>query len=290
MRVTRTPYVKRPSGGGKCMATVNYLKERTNLRTILVAVLLLLLGFSLLIASETVPSVTERTWLKAITSNLGGLVIASISIATLWELFSKRALFDELLGKATFAEEIRVLGLVGLSVNPLKGADFSKLIRDANKLDIFVCYANTWRNSYEQDLRVLARKPNARVRLIVPDPTNQRIIEELAHRFNAANSQEIVDKIDTAQREFRGIFTAIGSNADFSIWTHHETPVTSFYRFDNVAVVTLYKHARGRGETPTIIAERPGALYSYIENEVDAMVKGAGGQAPLATRVFPAMP
>ncbi|MBO7813196.1 hypothetical protein [Burkholderia pseudomallei] len=114
------------------MATVNYLKERTNLRTILVAVLLLLLGFSLLIASETVPSVTERTWLKAITSNLGGLVIASISIATLWELFSKRALFDELLGKATFAEEIRVLGLVGLSVNPLKGADFSKLIRDAN--------------------------------------------------------------------------------------------------------------------------------------------------------------
>ncbi|KWE84935.1 hypothetical protein WL81_26295 [Burkholderia ubonensis] len=172
----------------------------------------------------------------------------------------------------------------------MKGVDFSKLIRAANKLDIFVCYANTWRNSYEQDLRVLARKPNSRVRLIVPDPTNQRIIEELAHRFNAGNAQEIVDKIDTAQREFKGIFTAAESHADFSIWTHHETPVTSFYRFDNVAVVTLYKHARGRGDTPTIVAERPGGLYSYIENEVDAMVKGVGGHAPLATCVFPPAP
>ncbi len=272
------------------MATVNYLKERTNLRTMLVSVLLLLLGLALLVVSETVPLITDRPWLKSITSNLGGLVVASISIATLWELFSKRALFDELLGKANFAEEIRVLGLVGLSVNPLKGADFSKLIRNANKLDIFVCYANTWRNSYEQDLRVLARKPNARVRLIVPDPTNQRIIEELAHRFNAANAQEIVDRIETAQREFKALFTAAESSADFSIWTHHETPVTSFYRFDNVAVMTLYKHARGRGDTPTVIAERPGGLYSYIENEVDAMVKGVGGQAALATRIYPVAP
>jgi hypothetical protein len=272
------------------MATVNYLKERTNLRTALVSLLLLLLGIGLLIASETVPPISQRAWLKAITSNLGGLVIASISIATLWELFSKRALFDELLGKASFAEEIRALGLIGISVNPLRGVDFPKFIRDANKLDIFVCYANTWRNSYEQDLRILARKPNARIRLIVPDPTNQRIIEELTHRFNANSTQEIIEKIETAQREFKAIFTAAGSIADFSIWTHHETPVTSFYRFDNIAVLTLYKHARGRGDTPTIIAERPGGLYCYIENEVDAMVRGVGGHSPLATRVFPTTP
>ena len=269
------------------MAAANYLKERTNLRTVLVSVLLLFIGLALLVASETIPFVSTRAWLKAIISNLGGLVVASISIATLWELFSKRALFDELLGKASFAEEIRLLGLVGISVNPLKGADFPKLIRDASKLDIFVCYANTWRNSYEQDLRVLARKPNSRVRLIIPDPTNARIVEELAHRFNAASVQEISDRIRTAQREFRNIFTAPGTTTDFSVWTHHETPVTSFYRFDNVAIVTLYKHARGRGDTPTIIAERPGGLYSYIEGEVDAMIKGVGGHGPLATRVFP---
>jgi hypothetical protein len=270
------------------MNSLGYLKERTNLRTFIVALVMFLIGISLLILSETVDVITNHVWLKAAIANLGGLLVATISIAVLWELFSKRALLDELLAKAGLAEDIRTLGLVGLSVNPLRGPNFSKLIRGATKLDVFVCYANTWRATFEEDLRVLARKPGVRVRLIVPNPQNTAIMAELSRRFNLADEKLMSEKIDIAVKEFKGIFLAANNlKLDFSVWVHDENPVTSFFRFDNIAVVTLYKHAKGRGNVPTFVAERGGTLYTYVEAEVDAMTRGHESHPPLAKRIFP---
>lgn len=273
---------------GGCMNKQSYLKERTNLRTIVVSLVLFVFGIGLLFLSEACDYISTKAWLKAVTSNLGGLLVATISLATLWELFSKRAFFDEMLAKAGLAEDIRTLGLVGLSVNPLKGPDFSKLIRDANKLDIFVCYANTWRANYEEDLRVLARKPNIRIRLIVPNPDNIDVMKVLAQRFGTQNGTLVSEKIKVAIEEFKNIFVgASNAKSDFSIWYHEENPVSSFYRFDNTAVVTLYKHARGRGNTPTFVAERGGSLYGYVESEVDGMIKGVDTHSAIARQIFP---
>jgi hypothetical protein len=270
------------------MNTLKHLKERTNLRTVVVSLVIFLVGISLLFTSEVNDYVATNVWLKAVVANLGGLLVATISIATLWELFSKRAFLDELLSKAGLAEDIRTLGLVGLSVNPLRGPDFSKLIRGANKLDIFVCYANTWRANYEEDLRVLARKPGVRIRLIVPNPYNMEIMKELAHRFGSASEQVLAEKIKAAIEESKNIFVnANNQKSDFTVWVHEENPVTSFYRFDNIAVVTLYKHARGRGNVPTFTAERGGTLYNYVEAEVDGMIKGIETHSALAKKIYP---
>lgn len=267
--------------------TLSHMKERTNLRTLTVSLLLFLLGVVLLILSEANASIANIVWLKAVIANLGGLLVATISIAALWELFSKRAFLDELLAKAGLAEDIRTLGLVGLSVNPLRGTDFPKFIRTATRLDIFVCYANTWRATHEEDLRVLARKKGVRVRLLVPNPENKEVMKELAHRFGAASPEVMAEKIGVAISEMKNIFSTSGNPVDFSVWVHDENPVTSFYLFDNVAVVTLYKHARGRGNVPTFVAERGGTLFSYVQSEVDAMTKGVDTHGPLARQIHP---
>ena len=270
------------------MNTLSYLKERTNLRTFTVSLLLFLLGVVLLIFSEANEAIGKTAWLKAVIANLGGLLVATISIATLWELFSKRAFLDELLAKAGLAEDIRTLGLVGLSVNPLRGTDFPKLIRTTTRLDIFVCYANTWRATHEEDLRALARKQNVRVRLLVPNPENKEIMKELAHRFGSASPEVLAEKINVAISEMKSIFSTSGNaTAKFSVWIHDENPVTSFYLFDNVAVVTLYKHARGRGNVPTFVAERGGTLFNYVQAEVEAMTKGVDTHGPLAQQIYP---
>ena len=266
----------------------NYLKERTNLRTILVAVFLLLIGIILLVLSESAEWISKTGWIKAVVSNLGGLLVATVSITLLWELFSKRAFVDELLQHAGLAEDIRSLGLIGLSVNPLRGPNFSKLIRTTSRLDIFVCYANTWRASYEEDLKILAKKNGAKIRLIVPNPDNSKVMSELAHRFNVADHNLMRDKINLAINEFKSIFSTGGiSPPDFSVWVHGETPLTSFYRFDNIAVVTLYKHAKGRGNVPTFVAERGGTLFTYVEAEVDAMLRGIEPHPALARQIYP---
>jgi len=119
---------------------------------------------------------------------------------------------------------------------------------------------------------------------MVPNPENIEVMKALAQRFGAKGHDAVADKINNAIEEFKNIFD--NSKADFSIWMHEENPVTSFYRFDNVAIVTLYKHARGRGNVPTFIAERGGDLYRYIEAEVDGMTKETSHQA-LAKKIYP---
>jgi hypothetical protein len=106
------------------MSTDRFLKERTNLRTALVAVLVFVIGIALLFASEYVKWISDLTSLKATVANLGGLLIATVSLAFLWEVFSKRALLDELLEKTRLAEEIRMAGISSISMVPLKGPNF----------------------------------------------------------------------------------------------------------------------------------------------------------------------
>lgn len=265
------------------------LREITNLRTYLVSLLMFLVGVFFLVISERATYPDGYLWMKSLASNFGALLVAAVSIALLWELFSKRAFMDELLAKTGLAEEIRAVGLTGVSLNPVKGPDFSRIIRSSERLDIFVCYANTWRASFEEDLRFLAQKKNCRIRLIVPDADNPEIMRDLAKRFNANDAATMEGRIKQAIADYRALFASVGNpTLNFSVWIHDETPVSSFYRFDRCAVITLYKHAKGRGNAPTLVAERGGELYSYIENEIDSMVKGIDPYRKLARKIYPA--
>lgn len=268
--------------------TKNYIKVITNLRTLLVSGGMLLLGVLLLFLSEQLTYPQGHLWVKSLISNFGGLLVATLSIAILWELFSKRSFLDEILERTGLADDIRTAGLIGISTNPVKGPNFTKLIREAERLDIFVCYANTWRATHEADLRYLASKRKARIRLIVPDPEDMEIMKDLARRFGASSEQAMSQRIKDALDDYKTLFNSAGNpDLDFTIWLHRENPVTSFYRFDRIAVVTMYKHAKGRGNVPTLVAERYGTLYGYIESEVDALVKGSHEKPPLATKIYP---
>ncbi|MGB6210380.1 hypothetical protein [Pseudomonas mandelii] len=266
------------------------LKQITNLRTYVASVAVFVVGILLLATSERLTFSEGYLWSKSLMSNFGALLIASVSIAMLWELFSKRSFLDELLAKTGLAEDIRTVGVTGISLNPVQGPNFSKLIRSCERLDMFVCYANTWRATFEEDLKILAAKKSSRIRLIVPDPDNQEIMKDLAKRFNANDAVTMQDRVRQAIKEYIALFASVGNDKlDFSVWIHDETPVTSFYRFDRCAVVTLYKHAKGRGNAPTIVAERGGALYNYIENEIDSMIKGIAPYPQLARQIHPSV-
>ncbi|MCL1556203.1 hypothetical protein [Xanthomonas nasturtii] len=91
----------------------NTSKEVTNLRTYVVSSIVFIGGVILLICAEWFSFSEGYLWLKSITSNLGALLVASVSIAMLWELFSKRSFLDELLAKTGLAEDIRTVGITG---------------------------------------------------------------------------------------------------------------------------------------------------------------------------------
>lgn len=75
-----------------------------------------------------------------------------------------------------------MLALVKLQTY-LKDIDWTSLFNKVNKLDIFFAYGQIWRKTYLQELREVAARKNARIRLVLPDPEDEQTISELARRF-----------------------------------------------------------------------------------------------------------
>jgi hypothetical protein len=156
-------------------------KQLTNYRTLLGAIIAVVLGIGAIMLAEMVTSLPS--WLQALLRQIGSLLIASVAIALLWELFSRRALLAELLAQTRLASEIDETGLVGLSAKWRGEVDWPKLFRSAQNLDIFFIYGRTWRNNYLDELQQFALRPGTQLNLVLPDPNDFQITTELAKRI-----------------------------------------------------------------------------------------------------------
>lgn len=276
-------------------------KERTSLRTFLAAALVLLLGIALLGISN------GWDWLKinhavinAVVRDIGALMVASVAVALIWELSSKRAFVDELMSKGRssvqdlisqtiLTQELKGAGLSAFTTDFSYGIDWLGLFRNARRLDLFFSYARSWMNNNAAQLQDLARRDGSRIRVILPDPDDAQIMAELARRFERP-VEEIQGNINATKGDLLRIFVEPfeGANAprrpDFSLFYTRTAPQFTFYRFDNRCILVLYKHRLGRGGVPIFTAEQGGTIYEFIVQEIDAFIS----DEELARRIYPA--
>jgi hypothetical protein len=247
------------------------LTERTSLRTRLLAGFAFLLGGLLLLAANGWDRLRVHAIATSLVKDFGSLLIASVTVAVLWETFAKRAFIDELLHKAqasvgeliartVLAKELQEAGLRAFTMDFSHRVDWLDLFKNARRVDLFFSYARSWMNMNNAQLEELARRDGARVRVVVPDPENARIVSELARRFEKAEEEirtSIVATKDDLIRVFVGQFEN-GPRSDFSLYYANTAPQFAFYRFDSRCVVTMYKHRKGRGGVPVFEAEEGG--------------------------------
>lgn len=257
-------------------------KQLTNYRTLLAAMCTAALGIASIAIAETVPFFPS--WLSALLRDLGSLLVASVAIALLWELFSRRALLAELLAETRLASQIDATGLVGVSAKWQGQVDWPKLFRSTETLDIFFMYGRTWRNTYLEQLQSFAACPSTQLNLVLPDPNDPQVTAELGKRIGVA-ADEMSKRIIEAHDEFIRIFNQAQSpESKLTVWFAPVAPVFSYYRFDGTAIFTLYKHALEKVEVPTFIVRRGGSLYDFLDTDFAALT---GTQRPLAKKVYP---
>lgn len=261
---------------------IRLLEERVNLRTLLITLMVAALGIGFLYVSA------RKDWLKGyepwqtVIRDVGSLLLVTVAITLLWELWAKRAFLDEVLAKVQLAQEIKLAGLVRVTDVWHRDIDWPSLFRNVNKLDIFFAYGHTWRSNNDTQLKKLAAKKEARIRVVLPDPQDKQTVSELARRFNQTPEQ-LRRSIREAEKYFRDLgCISAGSGAQINIWCLPAAPLFAFYRFDRIAVLTLYSHSRQRTPVPTFVVEMGGTLYDYIRKEFDAMIS-PGGLAKLFT-------
>jgi hypothetical protein len=239
---------------------------------VVVAVAVAGVGILLLWLSEAQKLEEHPSW-QGLIASLGGLLVASVAISLLWELVGKRAFAGEIFEIARIGTDVRNAALTRIGTSYLDDVDWEGYFATVEKLDIFVAYGSTWRAANYQRLRQVAGQQTARIRIFLPDPTDEALIERLALRFDSS-ADEVRSKIREARREFAGLEQAGGG--DVSVYYHNGDPLFSCYRFDRNAIVTLYSHTRRRVNVPTIVCRDGGTLYEFVRDELRAIEDQSG--------------
>jgi hypothetical protein len=179
-------------------------RERTNLRTFGISILVAGVGILLFIVSrlDFMDSFPE---LQSVVKDLGSLLIASIAVALIWELFSKRAFMSELLTTTRLADEIQESGLIRISPKWHGEIDWTSLFRRSDNINIFFMYGRTWRNINRAELQNFARRANTKATIILPNHENAQLMLELARGIEIT-ADDLRTRIVESIKEFIAIF------------------------------------------------------------------------------------
>ncbi len=241
----------------------------SNLLALVIAIFMVGLGALAIYSSSFVTEDAHPAW-NAVLTNIGGAIFTTGAISILWDLFSKRAFVSEVFSIAKLSEDIENSGLSRITTNFQHDMEWPTLLRGAKKMAIFFAYARTWRQSNLSSLENFAGQPGNEMTIVLPDPDDDRVMAELARRFQT-DVQTARQRIDEAKNEFIRIFTHTKSKAKLKIWYVKTSPLLSFYRIDGRYVVAAYRHRPGRGDIPTFVCDREGDLTRFVDAEFAAM-------------------
>jgi hypothetical protein len=260
------------------MRQTEALAEITSLRVLLIAVGVV--GFGVVLLSASVYLTTadgvrgQHEFLAALTRDFGSFFLATGMLASLWELVAKRAFLREILGVVNLSDQILRAGIVQVTDDFYRDIAWRDLIATSHNIDFFFAYGQTWRRNLNTDLMKLAQRQNVRVNVILPDPDHAEIVSELSSRFLYSDS-DLVRYINDAAIYFSNLAESAGSRgSQIRVWYLPMAPVFTLYRFDELMVVSLYRHRPFQASVPTIVVKQGGSLYHFFDAEISAMISG----------------
>jgi hypothetical protein len=170
---------------------------------------------------------------------------------------------------AELARDVAKTGLRRVGATFLPDLDWAALFAEATELDIFMAYGQTWRNLHAPELTRLARRSGSRIRIFLTDPVDQLTVSTLAHRFGIT-AAELRDRIQATRHDYLSLQVAGGADIQLSYWTGDR--LFSLFRLDQIAVIGMYSHSRGRASAvPAIVCQAPGELFQFVLDELSSI-------------------
>jgi hypothetical protein len=247
---------------------VRLLIERVNLRTLLLSLVAFVVGVGVMFSSQSIDAAGYHKT-AALLREGGAALCISVALAVLWDLAGKRAFADEILAKAGMSRDLADAGIEVVSASfQDERIRWDQLFKNSCKLDMFISYGHTWRNTHLQQLDKLLSDEDAKLRVVLPDPNDQAIVEALAVRFES-DPEKVKQDIEQAT----AFFKQRKERAKGTVEIYHTRiePLFSFYRFNHKAVFALYNHRLGRIPVPVFVCDADGFLFDYLTEEFEGI-------------------
>jgi hypothetical protein len=248
-------------------------RKVTNLNTTRISLALFFIG-SLLrwLAGSQYWWFADNLAITDLSKEVFALIAASGLVAFIWEKSIKRTFFNEVMEKVGLATDVDKAGLSRITMEFYRDIDWKMFFRNVKNLDILFSYGGTWRSINTLELSEIADRQGVSVRVILPNPTNGALMEQLGQRYSIDKSV-MINRVKEAENDFHSKFDDHASSHLTVLFTD-TAPIFDFYKFDNVAVITLFSYRKGKNPVPAIIVKRGGTLYKFIEEELKAFVEG----------------
>lgn len=242
----------------------------TNLRASVTAFVVAGLGLAALLTSAWLPWLQEESqdWLRNALSQLGSLLLVSGAVAVYWDLRGKRDMIDEVLARVRTSEEVRLSGIDGVTTE-YQSLPWGDFLEASSTFDLFIISGHTWRGSSWKHLKQFAANPKKSMRVFLPDPEDAPTVAVIAQRLDSTPEQ-VAGQIKEMAREMAELLESRG--ADIRIYYRTGDPTYTLYKFDSVAVVTMYSNSRKRADVPALTV-RKGTFLSFFETEIAAIEK-----------------
>ncbi len=248
----------------------NIIKKIVNLRLIMSATLLSILGVILMYISSSDHLSSYQTG-RDLVSNLGSLLFVTGIISTAWELFGKRAFVDELFMLFSISKSSVEAGIIDYS-NSFQDQkiDWDSLFRNAVQIDLIFWGSSTWRNHHFGRMENFIERKRTQLTVILPDFRDLNTIQNIAYQMNK-KADDVRRYIDDAIEYFIKL-NKKNPAAKISIWLIKQPSWFSVFRFDNKAVVSLYSHRHEHVSVPALVCSKGGKLFDFVEKEIDSIV------------------
>jgi hypothetical protein len=233
-----------------------------NLISVVAMLVAVLVGIGLLALSAQHEWWLKHPWAEVVIREVGSLILVTGLLSLWWERIARRAVAEEVLTRIGTNQDIARAGLVRVTDTFHRDIDWQRHFRSAHEIDVYFAYGRTWLATHIDDLRDAAER-GATIRVILPDPQNDEVTRNLAHRF-AMERQQIVELIQQSTENIRALASP---KHNVEVWYLPETPVFSFYRFDDVAIFALYSHRHNRAAVPAFTVEAAGTLFDFVQRE-----------------------
>jgi len=253
----------------------NVYRDRTTYKTFNVSFLIVVIGSLLLFFVSRLEFLNKYPEWQSLIKDFGSLCVASVGVAIIWELFSKRAFMSELLTTTKLADEIQASGLIRISSKWHGEVDWTNLFRKSDEINLFFMYGRTWRNINRAEIQNFIRRVSTKATIILPDVENVQFLGELA-RSISVTPDELKNRIEEAKKEFIAMFDAEENAAErFAILSTSVFPVYSLYQFDGTIIVTFYSLDKSKKEVPTFVFEKGGSLFNFFMGDLNSLKQSA---------------
>ncbi|NYF21842.1 hypothetical protein HDC36_003318 [Xanthomonas sp. JAI131] len=197
-------------------------------------------------------------WLKSLLPTLGWFILGTGVVNYLYELHGKQEIVRQIKALVNISDSMDESGIQKATLE-IGDISWKALISTAKNIDLSVSYANTWRSNYVGQLKEFARNKSSRLRVLLPDPEDERLMIALGLRYNRS-AEDVSKSVKEACQFFEDIFREINASKRCSVIFSSKESTYAYHRFDDVCVVTLY-HGLGRiGKVATLQFGKNGAF------------------------------